>query len=289
MNEKLKKIPFRYLPADFDVTDGDAVQGFLTGLLDCTVQSADDLLTLLLKVSDLQKALSDELSWRYIRMTVHADDDSFADAYNSFYANVFAPTEPLLFKIHQLYYNSSHRGDLPKADYAHLDMILAKDIELFREENVPLKISESELANKYGAMVSKMTAQFDGEDQTVAQLAVHLKDPDRARREKAWRLRMGCFAQKEQELDALFDELRALRIKIAANAGYDNYRDYMHTEMGRFSYSPADLYKFHDAVEKVVVPFVSELEDQRRKTLRLDSLKPWDTVVDLDGRKPWKC
>jgi oligoendopeptidase F len=285
MTEKLEKIPFRFLPGDFDVTDGNAVQEFLKGLLETVPRSAYDLETLLLKVSDLQKALSDELSWRYVRMTVHADDESYADAYNEFFANVFAPTEPLLFEIRKFYYGNPHRHELPPADYEHLNRIVAKDIELFREENVPLKVSESELANKYGAMVSKMTATFDGEEQTVAQLSVHMKDPDRERREKAWRLRMGCFAAKEEELDTLFDELRALRINIAANAGFENYRDYMHAEMGRFSYTPQDLYRFHDAVEKVVVPFVSELDEHRRQTLKLDALKPWDTVVDLDGRK----
>jgi len=285
MTDKLKPIPFQYLPPDFDVTDANTVQGFLNQLAQDVPASASELETLLLKVSDLQKALSDELSWRYVRMTVHADDDSYADAYNSFYANVFAPTEPLLFQIRKLYYSSPFRKDLPKEIYAHLDRIVAKDIELFREENVPLKVSESELANHYGALVSKMTATFDGEEQTVAQLAVHLKDPDRARREEAWRLRMECFQAHEAELDKLFDELRALRVKIAANAGFDNYRDYMHAEMGRFSYTPQQLYAFHDAVEKVVVPFVSELDEHRRKCLKLDSLKPWDTVVDLDGRK----
>lgn len=285
MTDKLEKVPFRYLPDDFDITDAEAVQSFLRQLSGVTPDSPKALETLLLKVSDLQKALSDELSWRYVRMTVHADDESYADAYNSFYANVFAPTEPLLFEIRKLYYNSPHRDALPKNVYAHLDRIVAKDIELFREENVPLKIGESELANKYGAMVSKMSATFDGEEQTVAQLSVHLKDPDRKRREEAWRLRMGCFASKEQELDSLFDELLALRVKIAANAGFDNYRDYMHTEMGRFSYTPQELYAFHEAVEKVVVPFVTEMDEHRRETLGLDKLKPWDTIVDLDGRK----
>jgi len=285
MEEKLNPIPFKYLPAGFDVTSAEQVERFMTDLSNEPIACEGCLIELLKKYSDILRAVSDELSWRYIRMSVHADDESFANAYNDYYAKVVAPMEPLSFQIKQKFYTSPHRDKLPAGEYAHLNKMIAKDIELFREENVPLMVQESELANKYGAIVSKMSALFDGQEQTPAQLSVYLKDPDRAKREAAWRLRMGCYAGQEAELDSLYDELRALRGQISKNAGFDNFRDYMHLSLGRFSYTPEDLYKFHDAVEKVVVPFARELDAHRVKTLGLDSLRPWDTAVDLDGRK----
>lgn len=284
-DEKLIPMPYAGLPEDIDITSLEQAERFLNALLDSEPANADELLELLTKYSGLQKALSDELSWRYIRMTVHADDEAYSKAYNEFYANVYAPLEPLSFRIKSKFYASPHRHDLPSADYEHLNRLYAKDIELFREENVPLKIEESELANQYGGIVSKLSAEFEGREQTVAQLSVYMKDPDRAKREAAWRLRMECYAGQEQQFDELFDKLKSLRVRIAHNAGFGNYRDYMHHDMGRFSYTPDDLYRFHDAVEKVVIPFVAELDARRKQTLGLDALKPWDTVVDLDGRQ----
>lgn len=283
--DKLSKIAWRYLPQDFDIRSKEAVQAWLEDLTRETPASPDDLITLISKYSELSKALSDELSWRYIRMTVNADDQLLADEYNDYYANVYAPVEPFRFRIKQLFYDSPHRKQLDAEQYQHLNRIIANDIEIYRDENVPLQIKESELANKYGSIVSKLSAYFEGEDRTVAQLGVFLKDNDRVKREAAWRLRTGLFAEKRAELDQLFDELKALRIQIAANAGFDNYRDYMHSALGRFSYSPEDLYAFHDAVEKVVIPFVKLKDEHRRKVLKLNELRPWDTVVDLDGRK----
>jgi oligoendopeptidase F len=60
--------------------------------------------------------------------------------------------------------------------------------------------------------------------------------------------------------------------------------------MGRFSYTPNDVMKFHDAVEKDVIPFLKKLTEKRKKVLNLDSVKPWDTSIDLDGKilKPFK-
>ena len=283
--EKLQKIAYRYLPEAFDIRSWDAIQAWLEALTQEIPSSPEDLITLISRYSELTEALSDELSWRYIRMTVNADDQLLADEYNDYYAKVYAPTEPYRFKIKQLFYDSPHRLRLDPQTYQHLNQIIANDIEIYRDENVPLQIQESELSNKYGSIVSKLSAYFEGEDRTTAQLVVFLKDPDRSKREAAWRLRMGLFAEHRDELDQLFDELKALRMQIAANAGFSNYRDYMHSALGRFSYSPEDLYSFHNAVEKVVIPFVKTKDEHRKASLKLDQLRPWDAAVDLDGRK----
>lgn len=284
-DKKLEKLPWKYLTTDLDITKWKDVKAELEKLTHRVPETTSELLNLLEHASELSKALMDELSWRYIRMTVNADKEEFAEAYNKFNAEVFAPCEPYNFKLQQIFYNCPARSELPQNLYSHLEKIIANEIDLFREENVSLKVQEQELATQYGAICSKMSAFFDGEERTPPQLSVYLKDPDRIKREQAWQLLNKCYADKKDEMDKLFDDLKVLRIKIAANAGIDNYRDYMHQAMGRFSYTPKDLYKFHDAVEKVVVPFVGELNKHRKEVLKVDTLKPWDTAVDLDGKK----
>jgi len=284
-DKKIQAIPYNYLPPEFDVCSWISVQKFLEQLCSMKTDSPEALEDLLLKYSDLIKAMADELSWRYIRMTINADDPKKEEVYNDYFANVYAPTEAYQFKIKKLFYDSPARNELDKKTYSLLNQIFSNDIQLFREENIPLLIQESELANKYGGIVSKMSAFFDGEERTTSQLSVYLKDSDRSKREGAWRLRIGLFLEKADELNKLYNELIELRTNIAKNAGFSNYRDYKHTEMGRFSYSPEDIYRFHDAVEKVVVPFQAKLNSHRKKELKLDTLRPWDLVVDLDGRQ----
>ena len=38
----------------------------------------------------------------------------------------------------------------------------------------------------------------------------------------------------------------------AKNAGFDNYRDYVHRDKNRFDYTPDDCFRFHEAVETAV-------------------------------------
>jgi oligoendopeptidase F len=98
--------------------------------------------------------------------------------------------------------------------------------------------------------------------------------------------------QDEERLSEIFDELIFIRSKIAKNAGFDTYTDYMFRAMERFDYSKEDCLEFHDAIEAVCVPLMRKINSQRVGSLDLDFLMPWDvnekTGVgpDLQGRAP---
>jgi oligoendopeptidase F len=79
-----------------------------------------------------------------------------------------------------------------------------------------------------------------------------------------------------------------LRERIAANAGFPNYRDYMFRRKERFDYGPKECEAFHESAEKAVKPLVALLQEGRRKRLGLAALRPWDMAVDPDGLPPLK-
>ncbi len=51
----------------------------------------------------------------------------------------------------------------------------------------------------------------------------------------------------------------------------------------RFDYTPDDCTTFHTSVAEVVVPAASRIYERRRQHLGVDSLRPWDLVVDPTG------
>ena len=91
-----------------------------------------------------------------------------------------------------------------------------------------------------------------------------------------------------EKFDEIFDKQIKLRQQIAKNAGFDNYRDYMFRRMGRFDYTPDDCVKFHDAVANEIMPVVRELQAERRKKMKVETLRPWDLAVDPLNRPPLK-
>jgi oligoendopeptidase F len=92
--------------------------------------------------------------------------------------------------------------------------------------------------------------------------------------------------QNAGKVEDVFDKLLALRGRIAANAGFSSYRDFMFRELNRFDYGPEDCFAFHDAVEKHMVPLAARLADEKRGSLGLDTLRPWDLAVDPLNRQP---
>jgi oligoendopeptidase F len=94
--------------------------------------------------------------------------------------------------------------------------------------------------------------------------------------------------QEAEKFDDILDKLIILRQQIAKNAGFANYRDYAFRKLGRFDYTPADCEKFHDATEKEIMPIVRQLHAERKKTLGVDTLRPWDLSVDPLNRPPLK-
>lgn len=289
-NKKIIKKPRRYFSEYLDVTKWENVEIEMKKLEEEKITSPYELINFMEKIGELSDILSEEMAWRYINMTRFADNEEYSKKFNEFYAGIIAKTKPYDFKFNQKFYDSPYRKDLDKEEYAHLNMIIANDIELYREENIPLQVKEQELANKYGSIFSKLTVTYKGEEKTLSQLAPFLKDQDREVRREVWNLRMEKMMEKREEFNKLFDEMKELRVQQAKNAGFKNYRDYMHQAKGRFSYTPEDLMKFHDAVEKEVIPFLKEFTEERKNILKLDSVKPWDTSVDLDGKilKPFK-
>ncbi len=282
--EKIVKRERRFYPEDVDFTNWNNVKESLEKLLDYEIKDADDLILYLEMVSELQMIISEEMGKRYIKMTCYADNKDYQKDYNDFYDEIISASRQYFHKLSVKYYQSTHRNQLSKKKYNHLDMIIGNSIELFREENIAISAKEMKLKNKYGEIISSLSAMYDGKEQTMAQLGKYLQEPDRKVREEVWKIRYDTILKHKDHLYQLFDDLKELRIEEAKNAGYDNYRDYKHQEMGRFAYTPEDVHIFHIAVEENVIPFLKEVNAERKDKLGVESVRPWDTAVDLDGK-----
>ncbi len=278
--QKKKRV---YFPEDFRVEVWAELEKILKEMLEDEISSTGELEGFIEKYSELSDILEEAGAWKMIRMTQHADDSELSEAQAKFYEDIIAPSQPYFFKLGTKILESGYFIQLPEARYGHLGKILQNEIEMYREENIPLFMEENRLANRYGEIYSQLTVIFEGEEKTLKEMEILLKDKDRARREKAWRLMWEKMLEKREEFEKLFDELMALRIRIAKNAGFSNYRDYMHKALGRFDYTPEDILKFHDSMETVVLPALREINEKRRIALGVETLRPWDLAVELDG------
>ena len=163
---------------------------------------------------------------------------------------------------------------------------IKSEVDLFCKENLPLMTKDSKLSKEYDAVIGAQTVEWEGEEITITQLSPVLLGTDREKREKAWRLAAERRLKDRDKINKIWQKILEIRIQIAQNAGYDNYRSWRWEYLQRFDYTPDDCLNFHSGIEKVVKPFVDKLMNTRKEQLGLDVLKPWDLSVDTLNRDP---
>jgi oligoendopeptidase F len=274
--------PRRFVPIEIDFSDWNQIRP-LFETLEARAVDAVSISTLeqwLIDWSELSAALDEESSKRYIAMTCHTDNPEAEKAYLHFVEHIEPELKPRQFALAKTYTAHPQRDKLPKDRFEVFDRDTKNQVELFRPENVPLETEEAKLSQQYQKLSGSLTVIFRGEERTLVQMGRYLEEPDRVLRKEAWEVVANRRLQEADKFEEIFDKLIKLRQQIARNAGFDNYRDYAFRRMGRFDYAPEDCRKFHDAVEKEIVPAVRELQTHRRKQMSIDALRPWDLAVD---------
>ena len=158
---------------------------------------------------------------------------------------------------------------------------LRAEAELYRDVNLPLLVEEQKLDNEYEQLIGAQTIQWNGEEITYTEVQkILVEENDRSVREQAWRAMRERLLQDQPVIHKLWRDLFSLRKQIAANAGFEDYRDYTWKQKQRFDYMPKECKVFHTSIEKVVVPAAIRTYERRKKKMGLASLRPWDEYVD---------
>ncbi len=282
--------PRSFVPSGIDLGDWPQIAPLFDQLAARMAQSRSmaDLEKWLLDWSELSAALDEEASRRNIAMTCHTDNTEAEKAYLYFVEHVEPQLKPRQFTLEQLYVAHPQRKNLPKPRYEVFDRDVANHVQLFRPENVALETEEAKLGQQYQKLIGAQTVNFRGEEKTLVQMGRFLEEPDRALRQEAWELVATRRLQDVEKCEEIMEELIKLRHQIARNAGFDNYLEFIFRQKGRFDYTPDDCVKFHAAIESEIMPAVCEIQNDRRRQLKLEKLRPWDLAVDPQNRASLK-
>jgi oligoendopeptidase F len=278
--------PRRFLPPDLPAGEWKEIAPFFEDLEKRKLHSPKDLEQAFLDLSELLSAVEEEGAIRYIRMTCDTTSPEYEKAYLTFVEEVAPKVEEALHRLRVKFASAPAWKDLDPKRYLVLKRKWENAIAIFREENIPLKVEEEKLGQRYQKIFGAMTVEFEGRTQTLQQMAKYLEEPDRRTREKAWELISERRLKDKDELESIFEELLSLRQKRAENAGFENFRDFAFRERERFDYGPKECEAFHKGVEEAVVPLLRQLHKERAKRLGLKKLRPWDLLCDPEGRPP---
>jgi len=285
---EIKRPERKFLPEEFKVTIWEKIEPFFKDLLNRELSSIQDLKSWFEDHSELESILSEDLAWRYIKMTCDTSDKESVEAYQFFIKEISPKAAPYSDKLNKKVLQSQYTGQIDDAGYAVMIRGMKMEVSIFREENIPLNTQVQSKAQEYGQINGAMLIEENGKELTLQQAAVYLQSPDRKFREKIYKKISNRRLEDKDKLDNLFSDLIGLRHNIATNADHDNFRDYMFDAMGRFDYTPRYCFNFHDSVLSEVVPHLNSLASKRKELLDVKSLRPWDKAVDPTGKAALK-
>ncbi len=281
------EFPREYTRNVTDFGDWAQIEPLLAGLADQigSIDSAAELERWLLRQSELDAAVDEEYTRRYIAMTCATDDAACERAYLDFLENVVPRLKPWHDRLARLYLDCPARPQLDPRRAEVMDRRLRSEVELYCDANVPIETEVAKLGQQYQKISGAMTVNWRGRERTLQQMAPLFEELDRSVREEAWRAVAARRLADRATLDALFGQMVGLRTKIAHNAGFENFRDYQHRAMGRFDYTPADTIRFQESIGQEVVPLLELDRGQRCRQLGTDALRPWISRLTPRARR----
>ena len=283
-----------FIPEGFRIDSAQSVVTLFNELLERPINHVGDFNNWLKDASDLESHISEDMAWRYIRMTCDTKNKDHESRYLQFVQEIqpqLAPLEDQLNrKIAECSFTQELENESNPQSSAHRIYFrgVRKAIEIFREENIEIQSELSTLAQEYSSIQGSMSIDWNGEEITLQKASNFLLEPDRDLREKAWKNIQQRRTQDTEKLEDIFDQMVAKRHQMAVNAGFDNYRDYMFAALGRYDYNAQDCKDFHKAIEEHVVPLTKKVTLKRKEQMQLEVLKPWDTSVDPLNRPALK-
>ncbi len=275
-----------FVPDTLDASEFEQIEPLLNELLQREIASSADLERWLIDRSDLESAISEAQADLYITMTRHTDDEEAQRAYLAYIEEVAPRLKPLFFEMDKRLVALSERYPLDSRRYEVILRDTRAGVELFREENIPIQTELSRLEQKFEQIAGAQTVEFEGRERTLPEMATYQERTDRDLRERAWRAVAQRRLQDADTLDELYDEMVRLRDEMARNADCPSFIEYAFKSKLRFDYTPEDCMRFHESIERVVVPFNERLAQRRARLLGVDRLRPWDLSVDPLGRQP---
>ena len=283
----INKKPRTYIPNDLKIS-WESLEPLFAELQNREINSADELEHWLKDRSELEAALEEDFAWRYIKMSCDTANEALVESFQYFATEIEPKISPLSNELNKKFSDSPFMDDLDKEKYFVYSRAIKKALELYRDENIELFTELQVKQQKYQGITGAMSVEINGQEYTLEQASIFVKDLNREVRENAWKTIQQRRLIDKDDLNILFDELIKLRNQVALNAGFENYRDYMFQALGRFDYTPQDCYDFANAIEKEIVPILKEQAEKRREALALETLKPWDLEVSVSGKAALK-
>ena len=209
--------------------------------------------------------------------------DEFYEIEQNFMDENMPRYENMTTKFYKKLIQSKYQRELKEEWGEQLFNLANLQIEAFDEKIMEEIVIENKLSTKYEALVASAKIDYDGKVLNLSQLRPYMESTDRETRKSSYTAYTDFFKDNEDEIDKIYDDLVAVRDKMAKKLGYDNYVKLGYKRLGRSDYDSQMVAKFREGVKNEIVPVVSELKERQKNRLGLDNLYYYDETIEYNS------
>ncbi|MBC7538559.1 MAG: hypothetical protein H7281_07050 [Bacteriovorax sp.] len=276
--ESLKKI---------SITDENQLKKIYEDLLLMDMSTAELVLQFQRQRDIIEKYTVNEMAESYFLMTTDVANEEKKKRKEHFEQVISPINREYDEKLNKKFLESVVAQKL-SAPYNILRRNQKNEMDIFCTENIEIHKEIDKISMEITEIQGKLVVNWKGEEIPLPAIYPFLKSPDRQIRKESYECLKIAELAVADIIDEKFDQLLSLRQQLAKNAGFNTYTDYRFKELRRFDWGPSHCFDFHNAVKKHILPLRKKLLEQRKKSLNLDSVKPYDLGVDVEGREPLK-
>ncbi|MEH7414229.1 M3 family oligoendopeptidase [Neobacillus drentensis] len=227
------------------------------------------------EINQLRNELGTMFNLCYIRHSIDTNDEFYKEEQD--YMDEIQPeVEGLVTKYYQALVDSKFRPELEKKWGTQLFALAEGQLKTFKPEIVSLLQKENRLSTEYTKLLASAKIQFEGEERTLAQLDPFTESKDRDMRKRASEAKFGFFAEHEEQLDRIYDDLVKVRTEIAQRLGFKNFVELAYYRMMRTDYDAEMVANFRNQVKDFIVPIATKLKERQQARIGVDQLKYYD-------------
>ena len=204
--------------------------------------------------------------------------------------NYFDEISPNFESLINLFYQAlnavSFKDELQNKWGEHILNLAQFSVDGFQPAIMEDMKTQNKLTTQYTEIRGSAQIDLNGETLTLAGLRKYQEDSDRGVREQANEAKWNFFAEKQEQLDGLFDQMVKVRHSMAQKMGHENFIKLGYNWMGRIDYTESMVENFRKQVVEEIVPITRSLRQRQMKRLNYSTLEDYDLNFDFLSGNP---
>ncbi|HSO56729.1 MAG TPA: M3 family oligoendopeptidase [Paenisporosarcina sp.] len=237
--------------------------------------SVDEQSEAMKSINEIRNHIGTMMNLVYVRNSIDTNDE-FYKAERDFLDELSPKVDDLVTNYYRALVSSSFRRELEGKWGTQLFAIAEAQIKSFSSEVIPLMQTENKLTSEYQQLIASAKIEFENEERTLAQMQPFTESTDRSMRKKAKEAYFSFFAENEEQLDRIYDDLVKVRTEIAHTLGYENFVELGYYRMIRTDYDATMVKKFRDQVKEFIVPLATKLKKRQQQRIGVEDFKYYD-------------